>query len=416
MRIIRVVLLFAMLIAEGADAISDEDKERLAEMFSPILILTEENSTSYDPTEPIRVIKPEPVEIVRATNIASMWFDIPGIGQGHYLDSKYFHSNDLYLNQDLWSKQFYGPTSPNRFNFDQSKFAFLKGVEPFNFIVRHGSEKMPPAPEGVTYPDHPDGRPYVINSAYFDYPGETPTEWNNTYFGTGDQVDYPISPISDYRGYNHPNTAYVHIDSTTHSNYSGTLTVIQYHYFYPYNDWWNNHEGDWQRIEVVVSSSDPDDDTIEVLGVEYRFHGAWVTYYKNFPNHPGFTSSFAFSPRENLKLSQGTHPVVYVGAGSHAAYPVGGTIELHSVTEGIGDPNSAVGAGKSTTASTAAILGRREYMTHTGKVLSTQAGDASNIDLASQYAPSPSADRSDRTSRRQPNNAALGRLHSGSIG
>ncbi len=48
MRIIRVVLLFAMLIAKGADAISDEDKEKLAEMFSPILILTEETRKVYD--------------------------------------------------------------------------------------------------------------------------------------------------------------------------------------------------------------------------------------------------------------------------------------------------------------------------------------------------------------------------------
>ena len=33
MRIISVVLLFAMFIAERADAISNENKERLAEMF-----------------------------------------------------------------------------------------------------------------------------------------------------------------------------------------------------------------------------------------------------------------------------------------------------------------------------------------------------------------------------------------------
>ena len=63
-------------------------------------------------------------------------------------------------------------------------------------------------------------------------------------------------------------------------------------------------------IDVVVSSSDPDDNTFEVLGVEYRFHGAWVTYYKNFPDHPGLSSSFDFNPQENLKLGHCTHPVV----------------------------------------------------------------------------------------------------------
>ena len=114
------------------------------------------------------------------------------------------------------------------------------------------------------------------------------------------------------------------------------------------------------------------------IGVEYRFHGAWVTYYKNFPNHAGLTSSFDFNPQENLKLSQGTHPVVYVGAGSHAAYPVGGIIDLHDIDEGFYDPKSAErsagrGAGPD-----------QEYMTHMGKVLSTQA-DNSHSDLWESY-------------------------------
>ena len=101
---IAVMTLLSMLMVDetGADAASDLN---LAEMFSPILILTEETGTDYDETEPIRVIKPEPVEIVGAHNIAYMWFDIPGIGQGNYLDSEYFNTNDLSLNEDLLSRK-----------------------------------------------------------------------------------------------------------------------------------------------------------------------------------------------------------------------------------------------------------------------------------------------------------------------
>ena len=77
----------------------------------------------------------------------------------------------------------------------------------------------------------------------------------------------------------------------------GSVVVIQYHYFYPYNDWWNNHEGDWQRIDVVVSSWEPE--TAQVLGVEYRFHGAWTNYYKDYGNDPGLTSRFIFDPQNN---------------------------------------------------------------------------------------------------------------------
>ncbi len=55
MQIISVLLLSSMLIAERSDAISDGNKEKLTKMFSPILILTEENSTEYDPKEDIRI-------------------------------------------------------------------------------------------------------------------------------------------------------------------------------------------------------------------------------------------------------------------------------------------------------------------------------------------------------------------------
>ena len=333
MRIISAVLLSLMLIAEGADAISNEDKEKLAEMFSPILILTEETRNVYDDeTVPIRVLKPEPVSIIGANSTSNIWVSAKRVNEervGEGLPGSYQPAIDL--------DDFEIQDECSNVDFSENRFAFLTSDCRMSFSGIPPGSGIPSVL--VVYPDH------------FDYPGDTATEWNNTYFGTG-----------SYAGENHSNTAYVHIDSTTHSNYSGKLYVIQYHYFYPYNDWWNNHEGDWQRIDVVVSSSDPDDNTIEVIGVEYRFHGAWVTYYKNFSNHAGLTSSFDFNPRENLKLSQGTHPVVYVGAGSHAAFPVGGLIRLHNIA------NTA----------------EWEYMTHIGLVLSTQA-DNSHGDLWESY-------------------------------
>ena len=351
MQIISVVLLFLMLIAEGTDAISDENKERLAKMFSPILILTEETRNVYDDeTTPIRVTKPEPVSIISAQYADSIRFQARR--QRNNL-SEYAGGVFDWRSFANWEPPLVFP----RVDFSQNRFAF-----PFRSYRYTGR----PVIEGQRY----DYGEYTLE-AWFDYPGTTAAVWNAAYFGEGAYAGLD----NNHRGSNYlnTNTAYVHIDSTTHSNYSGKLFVIQYHYFYPYNDWWNNHEGDWQRIDVVVSSSDPDDDTIEVLGVEYRFHGAWVTYYKNFPNHAGLTSSFDFNPQENLKLSQGTHPVVYVGAGSHAGYPVGGLIDMHDIFSGILE-GVGQGAGPDW-----------EYMTHTGKVLSTQADDAPNSDLWESY-------------------------------
>ena len=76
LQIIIIPILFAMFTAEEASGISDERKERLAHMFSPILILTEENSTVYDRTVAIRVTKPERVSIISAQSADSIRFKV----------------------------------------------------------------------------------------------------------------------------------------------------------------------------------------------------------------------------------------------------------------------------------------------------------------------------------------------------
>ena len=72
-RTISVITLLSMLMVDEAEADAASDLN-LAEMFSPILILTEETSTTYDATVPIRVIKPEPVGIVFAQDADSLRF------------------------------------------------------------------------------------------------------------------------------------------------------------------------------------------------------------------------------------------------------------------------------------------------------------------------------------------------------
>ncbi len=150
-------------------------------------------------------------------------------------------------------------------------------------------------------------------------------------------------------------------------------------YFYPYNDWWNNHEGDWQGIDVVVSSRSPA--TAEFLGVEYRFHGAWLSYYKDYGDKPGITDSFVFNAVGDVRLAAHTHPVAYIGAGSHASYPIGGDIKLFSFLETLPSSGGAEAEGG---VSGAAITGDWEHMTHTGLVLSTLADGAHN-DLWESY-------------------------------
>ena len=335
--IVELILLTVLIVAD-ADAATDA--ERLAEMFSPILILTEETGHKWGD---IKVIKPEPVEIMGGRSADSLWISS-------------FDLNDDWVTEGVIRDY---PSSITfeafeaqcpKVDFSANKFAFFT---PDCFLIHNGIHPNKVGFRGKVRPN-------------FNYPGKTPKEWNDTYFGSG-----------AYAGTNFPNTAYVHIYKRVIEQYKATydsVTVIQYKYFYPYNHWWNSHEGDWQGIDVVASSSDPD--TATILGVEYRFHGAWLNYYKGYSSKPGLTTNFVFNPRTEVKLSSGptrnglvqhTHPVVYVGAGSHAAYPAGGNIKIYYEPLGSGEEDDGVRG---------AVGGDYEYMTHTGLVLATQAPDS----------------------------------------
>lgn len=73
--------------------------------------------------------------------------------------------------------------------------------------------------------------------------------------------------------------------------------TIQYWFFYYYNDWFNKHEGDWEMVQVVLSSSGEPE---------------WLI----LSQHHGGTRR----PWISAKIEDGTHPAVYVALGSHANY------------------------------------------------------------------------------------------------
>ena len=82
-----IVALMQFAAFKGAEAETDDSRlNRLAEMFSPILILTEETGGQWGD---IIVTKPEPVGIMGATSADSIWFDIwsyPGLVDSFGLD------------------------------------------------------------------------------------------------------------------------------------------------------------------------------------------------------------------------------------------------------------------------------------------------------------------------------------------
>jgi hypothetical protein len=96
-------------------------------------------------------------------------------------------------------------------------------------------------------------------------------------------------------------TAYAHV--ATEARYPGKL-ALQYWFFYAFNDFNNTHEGDWEMIQLVFEAND----AREALDREPVSVG--------YSSHEG--AEQAGWDEDKLEVIDGTHPVVYPGAGSHA--------------------------------------------------------------------------------------------------
>ncbi len=87
--------------------------------------------------------------------------------------------------------------------------------------------------------------------------------------------------------------------------------VLQYWLFYPFNNWRsgffgaNDHEADWEKVFVFLSESESGEVRPE-----------WVAYAAH--NYAGDNLRRRWDDPEVEKA--GEHPVIYVGAGSHASY------------------------------------------------------------------------------------------------
>ncbi len=106
--------------------------------------------------------------------------------------------------------------------------------------------------------------------------------------------------------------------------------VIQYWFFYVYNNWRsgffgaNDHEADWELVSIYLSEradqplsgetrSDNEPDLNHLLD---RFRPEWIAYAAH--DYEGDDLRRRWDDPEVEKIDQ--HPVVYVAAGSHAAY------------------------------------------------------------------------------------------------
>lgn len=101
--------------------------------------------------------------------------------------------------------------------------------------------------------------------------------------------------------------------------------ILQYWYFYPFNNWRsgffgvNDHEGDWEMVSVycvMKEPASPGPSTDLTQDAPDRLIPLWVAYASH--DFEGDDLRRHWTDPELEKI--GDHPIVYVGAGSHACY------------------------------------------------------------------------------------------------
>ncbi|MEV0803260.1 hypothetical protein AB0I34_36605 [Kribbella sp. NPDC050281] len=116
----------------------------------------------------------------------------------------------------------------------------------------------------------------------------------------------------------HPATVYAHV--VADPAFPGKLS-LEYWFFYVFNDYNNTHEGDWESIQLIFDAASPAAAlTTEPTAVGFSQHGG---------------AERARWGDAKLEVVDGTHPVVYPAAGSHAN-KYGQRLYLGRGSEGLG--------------------------------------------------------------------------------
>lgn len=131
--------------------------------------------------------------------------------------------------------------------------------------------------------------------------------------GPGAYLDFlydPRHPGCRYETYFKQNAERLDLQPTTYAHIvideGKRKLYLQYWFWYLFNDWNNLHESDWEMIQLVFDTTDPVDALAigpDEVGFAQHENGQRVRWDDPHLEH------------------EGTHLIVYPGAGSHASYP-----------------------------------------------------------------------------------------------
>jgi hypothetical protein len=144
----------------------------------------------------------------------------------------------------------------------------------------------------------------------------------------GYSLDFPGNPLRpgcDYEEWfdrlwgDEPTTVYAHV--ATEADQPGRL-ALEYWFYYPFNDFNNKHESDWETIQVEFDVGTAAEAlTTDPVTVLYSQHEAGEESAWDDPK---------------LALDDGTHPEVFASAGSHSNHYASGLFLLRSGSQGLG--------------------------------------------------------------------------------
>ncbi len=152
-------------------------------------------------------------------------------------------------------------------------------------------------------------------------------------YGRGDRtyLDFPGSPLDPGCRYEHwadqvfagkPTTGYAHV--VAEPGKPGKL-ALQYWLYFPFNDWNNKHESDWEMIQLMFDASTASE-ALERSPTE-----------AGYSQHEGAERA---AWNDDKLQKRGTHPIVFPGRGSHANYFEQAVWLGHSAQEGFGCDNT----------------------------------------------------------------------------
>lgn len=129
--------------------------------------------------------------------------------------------------------------------------------------------------------------------------------------------------------------------------YNRGYLVLQYWFFYAYNDWGtghggvNDHEGDWEMLSLFLRGDKPG--------------------YLAFSAHTGAPEIQAWD-EPAIEKAGGDHPVIYVGCGSHANYSHSQVHQTASFRDcAYGNSDTSIGPGTAVTWGTPTDIGRQPW-------------------------------------------------------